>query len=318
MIIANPIYDVVFKKMMENERVAKFFIGTLLEQTIESVVVKPQEYTYEGEEDMNDPSVRKALENRVMERLSIRVYRLDFIATIKTETGELRKILIEIQKANNYVDLMRFRTYLGDQYKKEDIINNETVVLPITTIYVLGFKLPEITTPCVKIERNYKDLIEKKVIDTRSDFVEKLTHDSFIVQVQRITDRYQTKLDKLLSIFEQKNFIDDSKIIKQYNYKADNAEVELITDILHHSATDPAERKKIENEQEAWRTVNVMFQDILKELNEKDKDIIEKDEKLIEKDKTITEKDEKLTEKDKTITEMAKELEELKRRLGEK
>ena len=63
------------------------------------------------------------------------------------------------------------------------------------------------------------------------------------------------------------------------------------------SATDPAERKKIENEQEAWRTVNVMFQDILKELNEKD---------------------EKITEKDKTITEMAKELEELKRRLGEK
>jgi hypothetical protein len=28
MIIANPIYDVVFKRMMENERVAKFFIGT--------------------------------------------------------------------------------------------------------------------------------------------------------------------------------------------------------------------------------------------------------------------------------------------------
>lgn len=30
MVIANPIYDVVFKRMMENERVAKFFIGTLL------------------------------------------------------------------------------------------------------------------------------------------------------------------------------------------------------------------------------------------------------------------------------------------------
>lgn len=27
MVIANPIYDVVFKKLMENERVAKFFIG---------------------------------------------------------------------------------------------------------------------------------------------------------------------------------------------------------------------------------------------------------------------------------------------------
>jgi hypothetical protein len=37
MIIANPIYDVVFKRLMENDKVAKFFIGTLLEQTIETV-----------------------------------------------------------------------------------------------------------------------------------------------------------------------------------------------------------------------------------------------------------------------------------------
>lgn len=37
MIIANPIYDVVFKNLMENDRVAKFFIGTLLGQTIETV-----------------------------------------------------------------------------------------------------------------------------------------------------------------------------------------------------------------------------------------------------------------------------------------
>jgi len=34
MIIANPIYDVVFKMLMENEKVAKFFIGTFLEQNI--------------------------------------------------------------------------------------------------------------------------------------------------------------------------------------------------------------------------------------------------------------------------------------------
>jgi hypothetical protein len=33
MIIANPIYDVVFKRLMENEWMAKFFIGTLLDQT---------------------------------------------------------------------------------------------------------------------------------------------------------------------------------------------------------------------------------------------------------------------------------------------
>ena len=156
MIIANPIYDVVFKRMMENERVAKFFIGTLLEQIIETIEVKPQEFTYTDE------------------LAGISVFRLDFIAPIKTETGEYKKVLIEIQKAKKQIDLMRFRNYLAEQYKKEDTVKDEKVVLPITTIYILGFKLPEITTPCIKVERNYKDLINKITLSEKSDFVEKL------------------------------------------------------------------------------------------------------------------------------------------------
>ena len=234
MVIANPIYDVVFKRMMENERVAKFFIGTLLDETIETVEVKPQEFTYSDE------------------FAGIAVFRLDFIATIKTAAGEQKKVLIEIQKAKNQIDLMRFRNYLAEQYKKEDTINDEKVILPITTIYILGFKLPEILTPCIKVERKYKDLINKITLEAKSDFVEKLTHDSYVVQVERITDRYLTRLDKLLSVFEQTNFVDDKKIIKEFNHVADLEEVEIMTDILHHSGTNPDERKKIETEQEAW------------------------------------------------------------------
>lgn len=257
MVIANPIYDVVFKRMMENERVAKFFVGTLLNQTIESIEVKPQEFTYTDE------------------LAGLAVFRLDFIATIKTEDGELKKVLIEIQKAKNQIDLMRFRNYLAEQYKKEDKINDEKVVLPITTIYILGFKLPDIETPCIKVERNYRDLINNIIIEKKSDFVEKLTHDSFIVQVDRITDRYQTRLDKLLSVFEQTNFIDDTKVTKQFKHETDLEEVKIITDILHYTGTDPDEKKKIEVEQEAWRTVNAMFEDrekeLIKKLDEKDK-----------------------------------------------
>jgi hypothetical protein len=175
MVIANPIYDVVFKRMMENDKVAKFFIGTLLDENVVAVEVKPQEYTYEGEFDFNDPKDVEKYENRIKERHTIWVYRLDFIATIKTDSGEIKKVLIEIQKAKNHIDLMRFRNYLAEQYKKEDIINGEKVILPITTIYILGFKLPEISSPCIKVERNYWDLIDKKIINGRSDFVEKLS-----------------------------------------------------------------------------------------------------------------------------------------------
>ena len=279
MVIANPIYDVVFKKMMENERVAKFFIGTLLEQNIETVEVKPQEFTYTDE------------------LAGLSVFRLDFIATIKMENGELRKILIEIQKAKKEIDLMRFRNYLAEQYKKKDKINDDTLVLPITTVYILGFKLPEIGTACIKVERNYRDLVNRKIIDTRSDFVEKLTHDSFIVQVERITDRYQTHLDKLLSVFEQTNFVDETHITKEYNHKTDLEELGILTDILHYTGTDPIEKKKIEIEQEAWRTVEAMTENVIKELNESKKALAEKDKELNEKDRLIEELRRKLNDK---------------------
>lgn len=290
MVIANPIYDVVFKRMMENEKVAKFFIGTLLEQTIETISVKPQEFTYTDG------------------LAGLAVFRLDFIATIKTESGELKKVLIEIQKAKNQIDLMRFRNYLAEQYKKEDALEDRKIILPITTIYILGFKLPEIETPCLKVERNYKDLVNKTVLETKSDFVEKLTHDSFIVQVDRITDRYQTKLDKLLSVFEQTNFIDYNKITKEYKHIADIEEVKIITDILHHSGTSPNERKQIEDEQEAWRSVNAMFED-------KENEFLDA---LKEKNKVIKEKTKALEEKDKALNELSKQIEEMKRKLGEK
>ena len=111
------------------------------------------------------------------------------------------------------------------------------------------------------MERNYKDLTNKIVLALRSDSVEKLTQDSFIVQVERITNRYQTRLGKLLSVFEQTNFVDDKKIMKEFKHDTYLEEVKILTDILHHSGTNTEEKKKIETEQEAWRIVNAMFND---------------------------------------------------------
>lgn len=203
---------------------------------------------------------------------------------------------------------MRFRRYLAEQYKKQDTVNNIKVILPITTIYILGFKLPEIDSPCLKVERNYRDLVNNKIINTKSDFVEKLTHDSFIVQVDRITDKYQTRLDKLLSVFEQSNFVDNNTIIKQFNHEPDLEEVKIITDILHYTGTNPEEKERIEIEQEAWRSVNAMFEDREKQLLK----IIDENKKaLTEKERALTEKEQSLTEKDRII-------EELQRKLGNK
>ena len=287
MIIANPIYDVVFKRLMENEKVAKFFISTLLEQTVEAIEIKPQEFTYTNE------------------LAGIAVFRLDFIATIKNDSGEYKKVLIEIQKAKNPIDLMRFRNYLAEQYKKEDKINNENAILPITTIYILGFTLPEIETPCIKVERNYKDLINKTILLKKSEFVEKLTHDSFVVQVERITDRYQTKLDKLLSVFEQRNFTDNREITKNFAHEPDIDELKTITDILHYVGTDPEERKQIEIEQEAWRTINAMFEEKERKYQQ---ELEEQRQELEEQKQELEEQKQALHEKDKLIEELLRKL----------
>ncbi|NJL75541.1 MAG: hypothetical protein HC892_11440 [Saprospiraceae bacterium] len=121
MIIANPIYDVVFKYLLEDVEIARELLSTILGEDVQSVEVKPQETSTETSGD-------------------IRILRFDFKAVIKKPNGEISKVLIELQKAKKAFNVMRFRRYLGDNYRKEDeVVNQQGVVekhpLPIVTIY---------------------------------------------------------------------------------------------------------------------------------------------------------------------------------------
>jgi len=285
---------------MENERVAKFFIGTFLNATVEELEVRPQEFTYVKEEERNQPPVH------------LTVFRLDFIAVVKLANGEVQKILIEIQKAGKEIDLMRFRNYLGEQYKKEDVVAGKKEVLPIKTIYILSFKLPTIESPCLHIERQYRDMIKNEVIDKRSRFIERLTHDSYVVQVERIGDKHQTRLEKLLTIFEQAHFIDENGILKDYPYKWEEEEFKLMVNILHHAGSDPKARKEIETEREGWRSINAMFEKRERELME---ELEKKDQVLSDKEVELEKEREEKVQQARELEKQRKEIEELKKKL---
>ena len=112
--IANPIYDTVFKYLMENRRVVRFFIETLIGEQVTEIAVVPQEYVYrkairkeKKDAEKNDTG------GNTFEFFSI--IRYDFVATICNDKGEYKKVLIEIQKSRKYTDLVRFRNYLGEQ-----------------------------------------------------------------------------------------------------------------------------------------------------------------------------------------------------------
>lgn len=80
MLIANPIYDVVFKYLLEDVEIARELLSAILGETVQNLEVKPQETATETAS-------------------GIHILRFDFKATIKTQEGKQRQVLIELQKA---------------------------------------------------------------------------------------------------------------------------------------------------------------------------------------------------------------------------
>jgi hypothetical protein len=274
-IIANPIYDTVFKRLMENQRIAKFFLSTILEQQIEEITVLPKKFTYK----LDPTKISKEEKEKKGKKNTDEYYfmlSLDFMATVLTDKGDRRKILIELRKPWYVPEVIRFRKSF-EQYVRKEAIDGKTI-LPIKAIYILGNNLAEIDCPFIKGGHTYIDMINKKPIDTKSKFMECLTPDSYVIQARRITDvRYTTNLDKLLSIFEQKYFVErNSDTRKEYYYNPTNDEEDmmLITDILYETGSDPKKRKLVEDEK-ALRIINNVMEPL--------RQAIEKQEKLLEK-----------------------------------
>ena len=300
-IIANPIYDTVFKHLMENRRIARFFVETLIGEKVKDIAMVPQEYTYRK---IIRTKKRKESQDDDTKEEFFSIIRFDFVATIHTAQGKHKKVLIEIQKSRKPTDLIRFRTYLGEQYKRLDMVNTNTgqieKALPIICIYLLGFTIPKHNTQATKVDRIYWDMIHQKEIKQKCELIESLTHDGYFVQIPRIKGKPRTLLEEMLSVFKQEYFIDEKNIIKKYEHPIDNEFIREMVDILRHTAADPEKRREIEEE---WFAVQdeEEYEKALKALEEKDKAIEEKDKALEEKDKAIEEKDKALEEKDKAL-----------------
>jgi O6-methylguanine-DNA--protein-cysteine methyltransferase len=241
-IIANPIYDVTFKRLLENNRAAKFFIGAILGCEVLSLVPTTQEHT--------EP---------VEGARTVTLFRMDFAATIRTKEDGEKRVIIEMQKANLFDDVYRFRKYLGTEYTVSK--------LPIITIYILGFPLA-VASPAFGNVPCYRDLLTNEELVVHDHFVERLTHSAYFVQTTKIKPSLNTKLDKLLSIFEQANFIGDSKTTKDYSLPVDDPEVKAVIDVLRYVAADPQVRKELEKERYYQEAMEDMFGENDKKLAE--------------------------------------------------
>ena len=88
--VVNPIYDCVFKFLMEDERIAKTLLSALLKKEVVSVEVRRHEHTN-------------------ITRNDISMFRIDFAARVKDEEGKEKLMLVELQKTWVETETLRFR-----------------------------------------------------------------------------------------------------------------------------------------------------------------------------------------------------------------
>ena len=271
--IANPIYDTVFKYLMEDERIARTILSALLKEDIVHVEVRPHEYS-----------------NGQKESLSI--FRIDFGATVLKPNGEEQLILIELQKTWLPTETLRFRQYLGVHYQNPKNIvagSPDRHALPMVAVYLLGHTVGEIEAPVIYVRHQALDYDEKPLTQGMPNkFVDSLNHDSIIVQIPRLHGRINNRLEKVLSIFDQTRVSHDSQHYLNIDEQAfDSADTDM-QPIFHRllmaaSSVDMRQDMNVEDE----------YFSIIKEQEGKlyglEKDLAEKQSLLAEKDGQLAE-----------------------------
>ena len=187
--IANPIYDSVFKYLMEDERIAKTLLSALLKKEVVALEMRRNEYT-----------------NGVRDNISM--FRIDFGAHVKEPDGTIRLVLIELQKTWLETETLRFRQYLGAQYSNPENVpsenNKDGYAIPMVAIYLLGHRVGDINVPVLYVKHKAYDYDGNVVTDGIPDpFVESLIHDSIIVQIPLLHGQVNNRLEKVLSVFDQ-------------------------------------------------------------------------------------------------------------------
>ncbi|MDO4180622.1 MAG: hypothetical protein Q4D36_04965, partial [Bacteroidales bacterium] len=187
--IANPIYDSVFKYLIEDERIARTLLSALLKKEVVEVHVRRHEYT-NGSRD------------------KISMFRIDFGAQVKEADGSRHLILIELQKTWLETETLRFRQYLGAQYANPENIpsenNRDGYAIPMVAVYLLGHRVGGIEEPVLYVSHKSFDYNGTEVFRGLPDpFVDSLVHDSIIVQIPLLRGQVNNRLEKVLSVFDQ-------------------------------------------------------------------------------------------------------------------
>ena len=273
--IANPIYDVVFKYMMNDQRVSRTVLSALLKVDVVNVEVRPHEYSNEHHNTLS-------------------VFRIDFGATVRDADGTERLILIELQKTWLETETLRFRQYLGVHYSNPKNVMKDGQAIPMVAVYLLGHKVGDIEEPVLYVSHQSCDY-EGRVVTKGlpNAFVDSLTHDSIIVQIPRLrSGRLNNRLDRVLSVFDQSQCDPDDAHtlnIDESAYAGDEAMHDILY-CLTKAAADSDTRLDMNVEDEYYSVIE-----------KRETEILVRDRQLAEQKAQLSEQKAQLAEQERLL-----------------
>jgi hypothetical protein len=287
MYIANPIYDVVFKYMMEDNKVAKLLISAIIGEKIEELTFSFQSHSYDLKADLT-------------------LMHFDFAAKITTPNG-YKTVAIELQKAKLPSDIMRFRRYLGQQYRNSDNSSDtkQLKARQIYCIYFMNYDLGISDSPVLEVNHYVKDVTTGEEFSARNEFIESTQHRSWIIQIRHLKDRRRNELERLLSVFDQSYRREDGHVLDVPEEELPEQYRPLLRRLIQAGST-PEIRSKMDDE-------DTYIEDYLAQIRL----LAERQKALEEKEQIITETKGELAETKGELAETKGELAETKGELAE-
>lgn len=292
--VANPIYDSVFKYIMEDERIAKTMLSALLKKEVVHVTVRPHEYS-----------------NTTRDTLSM--FRIDFAATVREREGNEIKdriVLIELQKTWLNTETLHFRQYLGAQYSNKNNIReaeDKGFAYPMVAVYLLGHRVGNIKEPIVYVNHDVFDYNGNVVEDGNMEpFVESLTHNSIIVQIPLLHGNVNNRLEKVLSVFDQTLVDGDTQQVLKIDEDkfADDNDMLYVLHKLTAAAANSEMRQDMNVEDEYYKAIEDRDTAIM----QRDKMLKERDCKMAQMDERLSQQSEQLSQQSEQLRNMAKAL----------
>ncbi|MCR5454956.1 MAG: hypothetical protein K6F33_08230 [Bacteroidales bacterium] len=304
--IANPIYDSVFKYMMQNRKVCMILLGALLNVEIVEVDL------------IHNELIRADLKK-------FGILRLDFLAKVKKADGSFEMVSIEVQKAEKDTEIVRFRRYLSRLYdteayetktikkknrRGEEVEEIEETPIHIVAIYFLGHPLQDVTEPVVYYSPKATNVLGEPVENAgMNPFFRYLSHDAIVIQIPYLRKNARTKVETFLEIFDQSNVMPkDSHYILLDDLDSKPDGYNIVIRQLASAGADRNVKMSMELEDEYASDLEDRIE--LEEIVEEQKD------KLAEKDAQLSQKDAQLSAFAKTLLSMGLSREQIAEKIN--